>query len=444
MRDFAGRDKELQGLDIIFQKERICIVNGRPGIGKTYLIQQYIELKECEGSECLYVHDRELNDFQEYRRRKISFLVVDDIDDINKFLVKKLDLKQIAAQKVILITRNNVNTNLNYPVLTVGSMPSHELKKLIHVLSLELGLKISDIEEQKIKFISEGNPLIIRLILGLHKNNQYSLNEIINAFLDSKFKIFVSHFLKGYEELPVLSQEEYDLLLILLTLEDIDISLLLRWTGTTFNEEIIHSLIAKGVVSLIDGHVLAQTSLIGAFDNINVNYDKFYSIAQNMKKDILDNKKVEERYPLAIIRRIRRVDSAVDFVATFYENQYKERNSSIDEDLKLVLKELGYVHSKVDKIDETTENTSGKIEKIIDIQDKIYKIITQLSEEYQDNTEAMNNISELLDIARNPSNYNMERVSSIISFLGSMASIASLFGVQVNLAHLQTLFSSLM
>ncbi len=444
MKDFVGRYFELQELDRILHNERVCIVSGRPGIGKTYLTKQYLEIKEAEGLECLYLRYPYLNsnDIIDYPKEEISYLVVDDIDNINEFLSGELffHLKKLATSKILII-RSNDNTNLNYPVIRVDSMSHAEIDEMINTWCLEIGYEMPVNDRIQIRLISEGHPLIIHLILELYK--EYPLDGIINQLMYQDNRLIVSHFLREVKHLPALSNEEFDVLLILLIFKYIDINLFLHWYGNLSSETLIHSLVSKGFITISDNQVLVCSSIACEINDINLNYDRLKIVAQNMKTDILDGKQVDNRYPLSIIQCIRRVDDAVDFVATFYENQYKQNNNSIGEDIKLILKELGYVHLQVDRIGESTERTYEKIEKVLDIQNKIYENINQLFEIYQDNVEAVNSLKELLTLAQKPSNVNIERVSSIIGFLGSIASIASLFGAQVNLAQLQTLFTAL-
>lgn len=441
MKDFVGRKKELVRLEEILKEERVCIINGLAGIGKTYLARAFLEQRNSEGEETLYIHYYEQDHFSGLRETVPRYLVIDDILGIDRFLRSEhfFSISQIEVQNIILITRDSLSADVKVPSITLRPMNYEDTQELIVAL---WGKKLSEYDEQRLLIYSEGHPLFIRLISELNK--EYSLDEILRLISYPENMEILVRFISRDTEPVLLSRKELNTLLMILTLGDIDIELLIRWSGAPSCKQIIETLVLKGFVRITeDGRVYPHLVTVSDLNNVIVSPDLYKDLMWNIKKDIVNGVEIDERYPLAIIHHIRRTDDAVDFAATFYEDRYEKNDVRFHEDMKSILKELGYIRKKTDMIDVNTRNIDRKIKIVITNQEKIDEIINGLSEAYKDNAEAVQKIDELLEIVKNPSKSKLERANSIIGFLGSIASISSLFGVQANLTQLQMLISSL-
>ena len=441
MKDFVGRKKELIRLEEILKEEKVCIINGLAGIGKTYLAQAFLEQKNCEGQETYYIHYHDPDHFSGLRDKVPCYLVVDDILSIDRFLRSEhfLSISQTSVQNIILITRDSISEDVKIPSITLRPMDYEDTHELIEAL---WGKKLSGDNEQRIFLLSEGHPLFIYLIFELNK--EYPLDEILRLISYPENMEVLARFVKREIEPVFLSRIEFDILLMILTLGDIDIKLLIRWSGVPSCKQIIEMLVHKGIVrKTVDGRIYPHLVTISDYDDVIVAPDLYKDLMWNIKQDIVNGREIDERYPLAIIHRIMKTDDAVDFAATFYENRYEKKDVQFHEDMKSILKELGYIRQRTDIIDVNTRNIDRKVKIVITNQEKIYEIISGLTEVYKDNAEAVQKIDELLEIVKNPSRSKLERANSIIGFLGSIASISSLFGVQTNLSQLQMLISSI-
>lgn len=441
MKDFVGRKKELIRLEEILKEEKVCIINGLAGIGKTYLARAFLEQKNNEGQETYYIHYYDSDHFPGLRDTVPRYLVIDDIIGIDSFLISEyfLSISQTSVQNIILITRENISTDVKIPSITLYPMNYADTQEMILAL---WGKPLSEYDEQRLLLSSEGHPLFIRLMSELNK--EYSLDEIFHFISYPENMEILAQFVKSDTGPVILSRKELDILLVILTLGDISIDLFIHWSGDPSYKQIIETLALKRLIKITeDGHIYTHMAIASMFNNVRVDPDLYKDMMLNIKKDIVNGEEINERYPLAIIHRIRRTDDAVDFAATFYENRYEKNDVRFHEDVKLIFKELGYLRKRTDIIDLNTRNIDRKIKIVITNQEKIDEIISGLLEAYKDNAEAVQKIDELLEIVKNPSRSKLERANSIIGFLGSIASISSLFGVQANLTQLQMLISSL-
>lgn len=432
----VARKEEIVLLEKMLSHNKVCIINGMAGIGKTYFAKMYSYLHE----NVVYISDYYFqncgskNHVIEHSFAKNiksnSLLIIDDIvEDINLYINSVFfdALQKLNPKNIVLLTRQNVFQS-GIPILTIQPFT---LMQTYELIEKTIGNKYSHAEMEQIARLSNGNPVLIRVICSL-LNSYSNIDEIWEQLSLEENKRLIYPFIQKVCSIPKLNDSEIQTYVEILMFGKIEKCLLKRW-DVRLNEEIekdIASLIAKGVISY-DGKSLYGDYLAGdILDDYPLCYDYCVSIVNNMRDDILNGIRVDDKYAIAIISTLKEHYEFIDFIVVFYEQKIEfQRKADFTNTLTQILQSLGRIEgsmeknvipqvAKIEKIDEN-------VEKLVIIQNEIQSIINQLFIGLKDNEKALKVLEELSDIVKNPKKSKLDRMNSCIGFLGSVATLTT-------------------
>lgn len=442
---FIGREKELNELDLILKNNKGCIIYGTAGIGKTSLVLQYINNRKDGDSTFTYRYynvfaKADLSDLMSYSEQ-LDLVVFDDIEDVDDFIGKYptiIDSPDFI--NIILVTRDcrcSSNIFLEYELSGLSN------DELLRLLNCSMGDFISDLDKKRIISLSDGHPFFIDIISSLMKQGSYSVSEIIEKIQSPENIRLLPNYLINQPEDGLLTNDEEEALLYIAIFGDIEVDLFERWSGFLNCQSILSVLTKRNLVQIDNDRIYSQVISDKLINNKNRYFSKCQIITKNILHDIRNGIRVEDRYPVAIIRHLRACDDAVEFVVSYYELKMNSVKEYVDfnTDLRKVLYSLGQIEKSVHLVQEVVMRTDEKTDYLINSQNQIFEIIVQLKSIYKEDDEAIEKLNFLYDAAKEPEKFNIGTVNSIIGFLGSISSIVSLFGVQASLSSLKSLFT---
>ena len=351
------RKVEADILGQMLSNNKVCIINGVAGIGKTYFVKMYASSRE----NVVYIRDSQFHDFDlenrviDYSFAKSitsnSLLIIDEIDeDINHYLNSSffVALQKMSFQNIILITRQDVPKG-KIPVLTLQPLT---LEQTYELMKKTIGDKYPYTEQEQIARLSNGNPLILKVICSL-MDTYSNIDEIWEQLLLPENKRLIYPFTQKFNDTFLLDDSEIQTYVEILMFGKIEKSLLMRW-DSRLNEKIekdITTLMSKGIISsnngLLYGNYLARDIL----DEYPLCYDYCTVISQNMKRDILNGMSVEDKYAIALISMLKNHYKFVDFIVVFYEQKIESQKKEGFNDLLIqILQELGYLEESIEKV----------------------------------------------------------------------------------------------
>lgn len=432
----VSRKDEMDMLEKMLLHNKVCIINGMAGIGKTYFVKMY--LYSCENVVYIrdsYFYNRDLENriidqsFAESIKSN-SLLIIDDIvEDINLYIHSAFFdvLQNLNAKNIILLTRQNIFQS-EIPVLTLHPFT---LMQTYELIERTIGNKYLHTEMEQIARLSNGNPVLIGVICSL-LNSYSNIDEIWEQLLVEENKRLIYPFIQKVCSIPKLNDSEIQTYVEILMFGKIEKCLLKRWDAR-LNEEIekdIASLIAKGAISY-DGRSLYGDYLAGdILDDYPLCYDYCISIINNMRDDILNGISVDDKYAIVIISTLKEHYEFIDFIVVFYERKIEsQKKTEFTNMLTQILQNLGRIEDSMEKnvIPQVAriERIDENVEKLIEIQNEIQTIINQLSIGLKGNEEALKVLEELSEVVKNPKKSKWDRVNSCVGFLGSVATLAT-------------------
>ena len=428
------RKVEADILGQMLSNNKVCIINGVAGIGKTYFVKMYASSRE----NVVYIRDSQFHDFDlenrviDYSFAKSitsnSLLIIDEIDeDINHYLNSSffVALQKMSFQNIILITRQDVPKG-KIPVLTLQPLT---LEQTYELMKKTIGDKYPYTEQEQIARLSNGNPLILKVICSL-MDTYSNIDEIWEQLLLPENKRLIYPFTQKFNDTFLLDDSEIQTYVEILMFGKIEKSLLMRW-DSRLNEKIekdITTLMSKGIISsdngLLYGNYLARDIL----DEYPLCYDYCTVISQNMKRDILNGMSVEDKYAIALISMLKNHYKFVDFIVVFYEQKIESQEKEGFNDLLIqILQELGYLEESIEKnVIPQVNRIDENFEKLVETQNKIQIIINQLIVGLKDNEKALEVLEELSEIVKNPKKSKWDRVNSYVGFLSSVVTLTTL------------------
>lgn len=449
----VSRKAEMDMLEKMLSDNKVCIINGMAGIGKTYFAKMYSYSHE----NVVYISDYYFHNC-DLRNRVIehsfaeniksnSLLIIDDIvEDINLYISSAFftALQKLNPKNIVLLTRQDVFQS-EVPVLTLRPFTLKETHELVEKT---IGNRYLHTELDQIARLSNGNPVLIRVICLL-LNSYSNIDEIWEQLLLEENKRLIYPFAQKTYSIPILNDSEIQTYAEILMFGKIEKCLLKRW-DSRLNEEIekdIASLIAKGAISY-DGKSLYGDYLAGdILDDYPLCYDYCVSMANNMKNDILNGINVDDKYATALISTLKNHYEFVDFIIVFYEQKIEsQKEADFTNSLAQILQSLGRLEGSIEKkVIPQVARIDDNIEKLVETQNEIQTIINQLSVGLKDNEKALEVLEELSEIVKNPKKSKCDRVNSCIGFLGSVATLVtfSVNGFTTNVNALITQLSAL-
>ena len=316
----VSRKDEIDMLEKTLSHNKVCIINGVAGIGKTYFAKMYSYSRENViyiKDSYFYNHDLE-NRVIDYSFAKSiksnSLLIIDDIDvDINHYISSSFfaALQKMNPQNIILLTRQDVPQG-EIPVLTLHPFTLTQTYELIKRL---IGNRYLHTEMEQIARLSNGNPVMIEVICSL-MNSYSNIDEIWEQLSLPENKRLIYPFVHKTCSIPLLNDSEIQTYVEILMFGKVEKSLLMRWDSRS-NEEIekdITSLMTKGIISSDEGLLYGDYLAGDILDDYPLCYDYCVSISKNMKNDILNGINVDDKYAIALISTLKNHYEFVDFM----------------------------------------------------------------------------------------------------------------------------------
>ncbi len=297
----VSRRDEIEMLEKMLLHNKVCIINGMAGIGKTYFVKMYSYSRE----NVLYISDSYFYN-RDLENRVIghsfaksiksnSLLIIDDIvEDINLYIHSVFFdvLQKLNPKNIVLLTRQNVFQS-EIPVLTLHPFT---LMQTYELIERTIGNRYLHTEMDQIARLSNGNPVLIGVICSL-LNSYSNIDEIWEQLSLEENKRLIYPFIQEVCSIPKLNDSEIQTYVEIMMFGKIEKCLLKRWDAR-LNEEIekdIASLIAKGAISY-DGRSLYGDYLAGdILDDYPFCYDYCVSIVNNMRDDILNGISVDDK-----------------------------------------------------------------------------------------------------------------------------------------------------
>lgn len=447
----VGRIEETVLLEKMLLHNKVCIINGMAGIGKTYFAKMYSYSHEnVVYISDYYFHNCDLENrvighsFVKIINSK-SILIIDEIvEDINLYINSAFfaDLQKLNPKNIILITRQDVIQS-DVPILTLHPFTLQQTHELIERITNNRYLGN---EMEQIARLSNGNPVMVQVICSL-LNSHSNIDEIWEQLLLEQNKRLIYPFAQKNCSIPRLNDSEIQTYTEILLFGKIEVCLLKRW-DSRLNEEIekdIASLIEKEVISYDGISLYGDYSAGDILDDYPLCYDYCITIANKMKDDILNGVRVEDKYAIALINALKGHYEFIDFIVVFYEQKIEsQKKQDFTNTLSQILQNIGRIEETLDKnvIPQVAkiEIINGNIEKLIKIQNEIQTIINQLAVGLKDNEKALEVLEELSEVVKNPNKSKWDRVNSCIGFLGSVATLTtfSVDGFTTNVNVLMT------
>lgn len=183
----VARKEETILLEKMLSHNKVCIINGMAGIGKTYFAKMYSYLHE----NVVYISDYYFQNCDSKNRviehsfaksiKSNSLLIIDDIvEDINLYINSVFfdALQKLNPKNIVLLTRQNVFQS-EIPVLTLHPFT---LMQTYELIKKTIGNKYLHTEMEQIARLSNGNPVLIRVICSL-LNSYTNIDEIWEQLL---------------------------------------------------------------------------------------------------------------------------------------------------------------------------------------------------------------------------------------------------------------------
>lgn len=429
----VSRKDEIDMLEKTLSHNKVCIINGVAGIGKTYFAKMYSYSRENViyiKDSYFYNHDLE-NRVIDYSFAKSiksnSLLIIDDIDvDINHYISSSFfaSLQKMNPQNIILLTRQDVPQG-EIPVLTLHPFTLTQTYELIKRL---IGNRYLHTEMEQIARLSNGNPVMIEVICSL-MNSYSNIDEIWEQLSLPENKRLIYPFVHKTCSIPLLNDSEIQTYVEILMFGKVEKSLLMRW-DSRLNEEIekdITSLMTKGIISSDEGLLYGDYLAGDILDDYPLCYDYCVSISKNMKNDILNGINVDDKYAIALISTLKNHYEFVDFIVVFYEQKIEfQKETGFTDSLTQILQRLGHLEGSIEKnVIPQVARIDENIEKFVETQNEIQTIINQLAVGLKENKKALEVLEELSEIVKNPKKSKWDRVNSCVGFLGSVATLAT-------------------
>ena len=352
----VSRKDEIDMLEKTLSHNKVCIINGVAGIGKTYFAKMYSYSRENViyiKDSYFYNHDLE-NRVIDYSFAKSiksnSLLIIDDIDvDINHYISSSFfaALQKMNPQNIILLTRQDVPQG-EIPVLTLHPFTLTQTYELIKRL---IGNRYLHTEMEQIARLSNGNPVMIEVICSL-MNSYSNIDEIWEQLSLPENKRLIYPFVHKTCSIPLLNDSEIQTYVEILMFGKVEKSLLMRWDSRS-NEEIekdITSLMTKGIISSDEGLLYGDYLAGDILDDYPLCYDYCVSISKNMKNDILNGINVDDKYAIALISTLKNHYEFVDFIVVFYEQKIEfQKEAGFTDSLTQILQRLGHLEGSIEK-----------------------------------------------------------------------------------------------
>lgn len=444
------RNDETVMLEKILLKNKVCIINGMAGIGKTYFVKMYsyshenvVYTKDYYFYNC-NLENRIIDHSFAKSIKNNTILVIDDIDeDISSYVHSSFfaNLKKIKLQNIILLTRQNIPQG-EIPILTLRPFT---LMQIYELIKIRTGNRYLHTEMEQIARLSNGNPVMIEVICLLMK--RYSnIDKIREQLSLPENKRLIYPFIQNILSTPVLNDSEKQTYVEIIVFGKIEKSLLMRW-DSRLNEEIekdIAALMTKGLISFDEGLIYGDYLAGDILDDYPQCLDFFESISLNMKNDILNGISVDDKHAIALISMLKAHYEFVDFIVTFYEQKFEsQKEVGFTESLSQILQRLGRLEVSVEKnVIPQVAKIDKNIEKLVETQNQIQSIINQLTVGFVDNKKALEALEDLSQLVKNPQKSKWDRVNACVGFLGSVATLAT-FNVNGFTANANDLISQL-
>ena len=379
----VSRKDEIDMLEKTLSHNKVCIINGVAGIGKTYFAKMYSYSRENViyiKDSYFYNHDLE-NRVIDYSFAKSiksnSLLIIDDIDvDINHYISSSFfaALQKMNPQNIILLTRQDVPQG-EIPVLTLHPFTLTQTYELIKRL---IGNRYLHTEMEQIARLSNGNPVMIEVICSL-MNSYSNIDEIWEQLSLPENKRLIYPFVHKTCSIPLLNDSEIQTYVEILMFGKVEKSLLMRWDSRS-NEEIekdITSLMTKGIISSDEGLLYGDYLAGDILDDYPLCYDYCVSISKNMKNDILNGINVDDKYAIALISTLKNHYEFVDFIVVFYEQKIEfQKEAGFTDSLTQILQRLGHLEGSIEKnVIPQVARIDENIEKFVETQNEIQTII---------------------------------------------------------------------
>ena len=379
----------------------------------------------------LYGIQSQIYDWSDIYTKEV--IVVDDIEDILFFLRSSLcdSLLRTPAKNLILITRDN-SKDSSYPSIIIGSLRDSDA---FLMTDLMLKGRISGYDRVALVEQSKGNPLFLQILIKIYTEYSIPINEIVYQWSLPENAEFLDLITQKPFVLPILNEEELVLLQILIILGDIDLDLFLRWSEIERSEVIVHNLVNKGIVYVLNNRILRtkvkyidpmtykslQKLKYSTFSDMV--YKACIGTADNILCDMKHGLAVDDKYPERIMGFIREKDSGVAFVIDYYHLKYKVNDNNV---VNSILREIA---KDIKEIKYTSVETNATVKYIDQKTDDFYgflcSILGQLQDMCPNDTEVLEKLEELRGYALHPQKGVGEKAYAAIGFLGSIASIAA-------------------
>lgn len=290
------RYAELSLLAHILSENKICILCGSAGIGKTHLVMTYI--RNCSNS--IYFKCPALGNI-DYEMpmddcNQNSVIAIDDIENIADFLESSYfeKLKNIEVQNIILITRPKV-MGIDYNVIKIAGFTKNQSYDYIKKIARR---SYSEYEIEQIVRISNGSPTMLQIMCTLPEeySNFEEIWELL-ALRENKELLFEFLHEENYDVFASLDDSEYQTLLEIILFGKIDASLLIRWDPRPdeYVLQSIESLVCKDTISRGPGDVLYGDYVVeDLFEEYPLCYDYYVDIMDSIKHDLLSGIVIDE------------------------------------------------------------------------------------------------------------------------------------------------------
>lgn len=426
------RYAELSLLAHILSENKICILCGSAGIGKTHLVMTYI--RNCSNS--IYFKCPALGNI-DYEMpmddcNQNSVIAIDDIENIADFLESSYfeKLKNIEVQNIILITRPKV-MGIDYNVIKIAGFTKNQSYDYIKKIARR---SYSEYEIEQIVRISNGSPTMLQIMCTLPEeySNFEEIWELL-ALRENKELLFEFLHEENDDVFASLDDSEYQTLLEIILFGKIDASLLIRWDPRPdeYVLQSIESLVCKDTISRGPGDVLYGDYVVeDLFEEYPLCYDYYVDIMDSIKHDLLSGIVIDEKYILSIIAALKNHFEFVDFIVVYYENKMQVvKKEEFNQTLTQIIQQVTNIHNILDKDVVPQVSRLSHIEESVDIlvktQRESINLINRLADGFVNDQEALNQLDELMELVKNPKKSKWERVNSCIGFLGSVATLAT-------------------
>lgn len=427
--------KEDDKLIDLISKEKVCVISGKAGMGKTSMISYVTRKLEKYAivKDSVYEFTTLKSIIQSCDKGETLVVFLDgdnpNLADLVRWS-KKLtqDNDQI---RIVISTRENSLPDIGCPVILLKTF-----NRVQTMQYLKLTTNLSDDYAEVIWEYTNGFPLLLALVAGVCYENNISLDKFLEILSETEIKEQIQGLVISKKSTAKTTGDAREVLFQVIHLGPIDVEKLTEWNKTKSIDDIIQLLKENGYVTICENCVYNTPKDMKFSDLEKKRYT--YALADVFIGDKEGKIKSEEDIQ-KVAYLLADSDVYCEFVTEYYKKQVEVIKQSDEHEItrKLILSLFAKTQDSISIIGDKVDQVAATIDSF---QQKIIEDIDKIRNCQDANADITSKLDQLVEIVKNPKKRKREVASEILGVLGSVASIASLFDATGLVQRIMSLF----